>query len=133
MPPVLLHHVLTVLVFWSWVLLLPRLPPWSQSLRLFPWANILLLWALGHCLDLLPAAPPPPAQKRDAQHMFLQHRGAHAETHQCIWFSRPEIWLKKAQSLASHSSGPPLRCPPSKPHDNYGRLTQFSHDFCHSF
>ena len=31
-PPGLLQHVLTVLVFWSWVLLLPRLPPWSRSL-----------------------------------------------------------------------------------------------------
>ena len=39
-PPGLLQHVLTVLVFWSWVLLLPRLPPWSRSLRLFPWASI---------------------------------------------------------------------------------------------
>ena len=37
------------------------------------------LRALGHCLDLLPAAPPPPVQKRDAQHKFLQHRGARAE------------------------------------------------------
>ena len=36
-------------------------------------------WTSGHCLDLLRAAPPPPAQKRDAQHMFLQHRGAHAD------------------------------------------------------
>ena len=26
----------------SWVLPLPRLPPWSRSLRLFPWASILL-------------------------------------------------------------------------------------------
>ena len=41
-PPGLLQHVLTVLVFWSWFLLLPRLPPWSRSLRLFPWASILL-------------------------------------------------------------------------------------------
>ena len=38
-PPGLLQHVLTVLVFWSWVLLLPRLPPSSRSLRLFPWAS----------------------------------------------------------------------------------------------
>ena len=30
-------------------------------------------------MGLLPAAPPPPVQKRDAQHMFLQHGGAHAE------------------------------------------------------
>ena len=73
-----LQHVLTVLVFWSWVLLLPRLPPWSRSLRLFPWASILLYGLLDSCLDLLPAAPPP-VQKWDAQHMFLQHRGAHAE------------------------------------------------------
>ena len=40
-PPGLLQHVLSVLVFWSWVLLLPRLPPSSRSLRLFPWASIL--------------------------------------------------------------------------------------------
>ena len=41
--------MLNVLVFWSWVLLLPRLPPWSRSLRLSPWASILLytdLWSL---------------------------------------------------------------------------------------
>ena len=30
-------------------------------------------------MDLLPAAPPPPVQKRDAQHVFLQHRGAQAK------------------------------------------------------
>ena len=74
-----LQHVLTVLVFWCWVLLLPRLPPWSRSLRLFPWPSILLYGPLDICLDLLPAAPPPSMQKRDAQHMFLQHRGARTE------------------------------------------------------
>ena len=26
------------------------------------------------CLDVLPTTPPPPAQKRDAQHKFLQHK-----------------------------------------------------------
>ena len=30
-------------------------------------------------MALLPAATPPPVQKRDAQHMFLQHRGARAD------------------------------------------------------
>ena len=37
-------------------------------------------WALGHLLGFaaLPAAAPPPIQKRDAQHKFLQHREAHA-------------------------------------------------------
>ena len=42
----------------------PWLPPWSRSLRLFPWASIFPLQALGHCLDLLPAAPPPSVPKR---------------------------------------------------------------------
>ena len=74
-PPGLIQHVLTVLVFCSWVLLLPRLPPSSRSLRLFPWASILLHGPLGICLDLLPAAPLPPVQKQDAQYMLLQHRG----------------------------------------------------------
>ena len=73
------QHVLIVLVFWSWVLLLPRLPPSSRSLKLFPWASILLHGPLDICMDLLPAAPLPPMQKQDAQHMFLQHRGAHAD------------------------------------------------------
>ena len=52
--PGLLQHMLTVLVFWSRVLLMPRLPSAARS-------------------------SPPPVQKRDAQHMFLQHRGSHAE------------------------------------------------------
>ena len=62
-------------ILWSWVLLLPRLPPLSWNLRLFPWPSILLHGPLGVCLDLLPAAPLLPVQKRDAQHMFLQHMG----------------------------------------------------------
>ena len=66
-PPALIQHVLTVLVFGSWVLLLPRLPPSSRSLRLFPWASILLHGSMGICLDLLPATPLLPVQKQDAQ------------------------------------------------------------------
>ena len=61
--------------FLVWVLLLPRPPPSARSLRLCPWASILLHGPLDICLDLLPATPPPPVQNRDAQHMFLQHRG----------------------------------------------------------
>ena len=56
-PPGLLQHVLTVLVFWSWVLLLPQLPPWSRSLRLLLWASILLygLWTFAWiCCPQLP-------------------------------------------------------------------------------
>ena len=40
-PPGLINHVLTVLVFWSCALLLPRLPPSSRSPKLLPWASIL--------------------------------------------------------------------------------------------
>ena len=47
--------------------------------QIVPLASILLHEPLDICLDLLPAAPLPPVQKRDAQHMFLQHRGAHTE------------------------------------------------------
>ena len=75
MPPGLLQLVLTVLVFWSWVLLLPRLPLWSRCLRLFPWASILPYGPLDTCLGLLPAAPLPPMQKRDAQHIFCSTGG----------------------------------------------------------
>ena len=78
-PPGLIQHVLTVLVFWSWVLLRPRLLPSPRSLKLFPWPSILLHGPLDICLDLLPAAPRPPMQKRDAQHMFLQHRGSRTD------------------------------------------------------
>ena len=53
-PPGLIQHVLTVLVFWSCVPLRPRLPP---SLRLFPWASILLHGPLDICLGLVLAAP----------------------------------------------------------------------------
>ena len=41
-----------------------------------PWASILLHGPLDICLDVVPALPyhPAPVQKREAQHMFLQHR-----------------------------------------------------------
>ena len=84
--PWLFQHVLTVLVFRSWVLLLPRLPPWSRSLRLFPWASIFALWALGHCLDLLPATPPPPVQKKKTgrtAHCFTAQGGTRRNTVYC--------------------------------------------------
>ena len=37
--------------------------------------------------------------------IFLAHRlGGEVETHQCIWFSRPNIWLKKAHGLAHQTT-----------------------------
>ena len=37
-------------------------------------------WALGLLLGSAARSSLPPVQKQDAQHMFLQHRGAHAES-----------------------------------------------------
>ena len=96
-PPGLLQHVLTVLVFLSWVLLLPRPPVSSRSPRLCPCASILLHGPLDICLDLLPAAPSPPVQERNAQHMFLQHGGAHAE----IWASKNLAHQNRTIAIAS--------------------------------
>ena len=58
-PPGLIDHVLTVLAFWSWVLLRPWLPPSSWSLRWFPWASIVLHgWTFAWiCCQQLPCHP----------------------------------------------------------------------------
>ena len=40
--------MLTVLVFWSCVLLLPRLPPSSSEPQIVPLASVFASWALGH-------------------------------------------------------------------------------------
>ena len=72
--PGLIQHMLTVLVFWSWVLLQPRLPTSSRSLGLFP-ALAFCFMGPWTCLDLLPTAPLPPVQKHDAQHKFYSTRG----------------------------------------------------------
>ena len=74
-PPGLIQHVLTVLVFLFWGLLLPRHPPSSRSLILCPWASILLHGPLDICLDLLSAAPPPPVQKRTYSTCFYSTGG----------------------------------------------------------
>ena len=46
-----------VFFFWSLVVLLPRLPPSSRSLRLFPRARF-ASWALGHLLGSLARGSP---------------------------------------------------------------------------
>ena len=48
----------------------------SRSLRACPWPSICFHGPSSKFLDLLPPASLPPMQKRDAQHMFLQHKGA---------------------------------------------------------
>ena len=60
---------------------------------------------------LLPARSLPPAQKRDAQHMFLQHRRAHTDSGASAKISLPRTCFKCDQfalprSLSSASSKP---------------------------
>ena len=74
-PPVLIQHVLTVLVFWSWMLLMPRLLPSSRSIRLLPWASILLHRPLDTCLDLPPSPTTRAKTERTAQ--VFTARGGH--------------------------------------------------------
>ena len=50
----------------------PRLPSFIQERQSVHGPS-------GNFLDLLPPASLPPVQKRDAQHMFLQHKGAHTD------------------------------------------------------
>ena len=78
-PPGLLQHVLTVLVFWSWVLLLSQLPPWSRSLRFFPWASILLCGPLDIAWICCPQLPHHPCKMGRTAHVFYSTGGAHAE------------------------------------------------------
>ena len=74
-PPGLIQHVLTVLVFWSCGLL-PRLPPSSRSLRLFPWASILLHGALGHLLgSAARSSPATRAKTGRTAHVFTAQGG----------------------------------------------------------
>ena len=102
-PPGLLQDVLTVLVFWSWILLLPRLPPSSQSLRLFPWASILLYGPLGHWLgSAAHSSPITRAKTGRSAHVFTA-QGAHAESigsiphskQDCLHFLAFEFWGSK--------------------------------------
>ena len=69
--PGLIQHVLTVLVFRSCALLLPRFPPSSRSLKLFPWASILLHGPFPYR---------PCKKKGRTAHAFTAQGGAHAES-----------------------------------------------------
>ena len=46
----------------------------SGSLKVCPWPSICFHGPSGKFLDLLPPASQPPVQKRDTQHMLLQHK-----------------------------------------------------------
>ena len=51
----------------------------SRSLELCPWPSICFHGPSCKFLDPLPLTSLPPVQKRDAQHMFLQHKRARTE------------------------------------------------------
>ena len=89
-PPGLLQHVLTVLVFWSWVLLLSRLPPWSRSLRLFAWASILLYGPLDIAWICCPQLPTTRAKTGRTAHVF-KAQGGTRRFHQ-FQNSVPKAW-----------------------------------------
>ena len=62
----------------------PLFRPKTETKNYFPEAKAFCLAGPG-IFHLLPAAHLPPVQKRDAQHMFLKHRGAHADCQESIW------------------------------------------------
>ena len=56
-----------------------RLPGFVQEPECVSWTSICFMAPLSKFLDLLPPAPLPCVQKRDAQNKFLQHKGAHTD------------------------------------------------------
>ena len=80
--PGLNQHVLTVLVFWSWVLLVPGLAASCWSPRLRPRTSMCLMahWTFaGICCSQLSCHP---CKNGTHFHMFLQHKGAHTDSTQ---------------------------------------------------
>ena len=99
-PPGLLQHVLTVLVFWSWSLLLPRLPPRSQGLRLFPWASSLLYGPLEIAWICCPQLPHHPRKNGTHSTCFYSPggRGTCRNNPACV-----RLWTGQAPPLhANH-------------------------------
>ena len=82
-PPGLIQVVLTVLVLWLRLLLMPDYRASCKSLGVCPWTRICFMARSSKFLDLPPLPPLPPVQKWDAQHVFLQHKEAHTEGIQC--------------------------------------------------
>ena len=69
--------MLTVLVFLrSWVLVTPPPELHPGVSQCAPGLAFAFMDPSSEFLDLLPPAFLPPVQKRDAQHMFLQHKGS---------------------------------------------------------
>ena len=113
-PPGSIQHVLTVLVFWSGVsvLLLPQLLHSSWSLRLFPWASILLhghlvTWTFAWiCCSQLPYHP----CKNGTHSTCFYSTGGHTPI-LTQKKKKPVLqlkWLVNSQSLRAVTVGPAL-------------------------
>ena len=74
----LIQHVPTVLVFWVLGAADARAPSFVQEPQAVP-NSICFVAPSSKILGSAPPAPQPPVEKRDAQHKFLQHKGAHTE------------------------------------------------------
>ena len=137
-PPRLIQHMLTVLVFWSWVLLLPQLQPSSRSLRLFPWASILLRGPLDMCLDPLPPALLPSMQN-GTHSTCLYSTGGHIPN-LVARIARPislAIWHRRRSHRRPNCSGSPNRrhfaSLDLKKHADFSHRRPTSQDFRRSF
>ena len=93
-PPGLFQHVLTVLIFWSWVLLLPRLPCWSRSLKLFPCASILLYGPLDIAWICCPKLPHHPCKNGTHSTCFYSTGGHTPIFSEVIFKDPPKIPFK---------------------------------------
>ena len=123
-PPGLLQHVLTVLVFWTWLLLLPRLPPSSRSLRLFPWASILLYGPLDITWICCPQLPHHPSKSGTRSTCFYSTGGhtpsSGANSVSSAKNSASSLWLRGRRGTSGEvwgtsgevweASGEPLDC-----------------------
>ena len=101
-PPGLLQHVLTVLVSWSWFLLLPRLPPWSRSLSLCPWASILLYGPLEIAWVCCPQLPHHPCKNGTHSTCFYSTGGHVAENLDTLAFLESRIFPDMASLNFAH-------------------------------
>ena len=113
--PGLLQHVLTVLVFLSWVLLLPRLPPWSRSLRLIPWASVLLYGPLDIAWICCPQLPHHPCKNGTRSTCFYStggHTPSNVPHFDCLAGNpEPRFGNKKSQGCRNGRFGKQCFCP----------------------
>ena len=92
--------MLTVLFFWSCVLVMPSSRASSRSLEVCPWPSICFDDRSSKVLDLLPPASLPPVQKRGrTAHVFAAQGGTHR-------FVGASAKLRSRRSTVGKCTGP---------------------------